>query len=192
MSVRQIIPYKSGIFFITFTCADWLPLFKKLESYDLVYKWFDVLRENKHAIHGYVIMPDHVHAIISFRNTGQPINTIVGNGKRFMAYEFVKRLELMKDFDLLLQMNLWVNDTDKKRNKKHEVFEPSFDWKDCSDKDIAEQKLNYIHMNPCNAKPPLVVNPINYLHSSANQYFGGSNIIYPVEHIMTMNDFNYE
>ncbi|GBL34555.1 hypothetical protein EMGBS15_01500 [Filimonas sp.] len=192
MSVRQTIPYKSGIFFITFTCAYWLPLFKKLESYDLIYNWFDVLNTNKHAIHGYVIMPDHVHAIISFRNTGQRINTIVGNGKRFMAYEFVNRLEFAQEFDLLHQMNIWVNETDKDRNKKHEVFEPSFDWKDCSDIHIAEQKLEYIHLNPCNSEPPMVSNPTDYLHSSANQYLGGSNIVYPVQHIMTMYDFNYE
>jgi hypothetical protein len=30
-------------------------------------------------------MPDHIHALIAFRNTGQSINTIVGNGKRFIG-----------------------------------------------------------------------------------------------------------
>ena len=38
-------------------------------------------------------MPNHLHALIAFRNTGQSINTIVGNGKRFMAYEIINRLE---------------------------------------------------------------------------------------------------
>ena len=38
-----------------------------------------------------VIMPNHLQALIAFRNTGQLINTIVRNGKRFMAYEIVKR-----------------------------------------------------------------------------------------------------
>ena len=37
-------------------------------------------------------MPNHVHALISFKATEQSINTIVGNGKRFIAYEIVKRL----------------------------------------------------------------------------------------------------
>ena len=35
-------------------------------------------------------MPNHLHALIAFRNTGQSINTIVGNGKRFMAYEIIR------------------------------------------------------------------------------------------------------
>jgi len=38
-------------------------------------------------------MPNHIHALISFKVTKQSINTIVGNGKHFMAYEIVKRLQ---------------------------------------------------------------------------------------------------
>ncbi len=38
-------------------------------------------------------MPNHVHALISFINTKQSINTIVGNVKIFIAYEIIQRLE---------------------------------------------------------------------------------------------------
>ena len=34
-------------------------------------------------------MPNHIHALISFVNAKQIINTIIGNGKRFMAYEIL-------------------------------------------------------------------------------------------------------
>jgi hypothetical protein len=37
----------------------------------------------------------------------------------------------------------WVNSADRSRNKKHEAFEPSFEWKECSDEHLVEQKLNY-------------------------------------------------
>jgi putative transposase len=33
--------------FITFTCYDWLPLFNVTDSYDLVYNWFNHLKENQ-------------------------------------------------------------------------------------------------------------------------------------------------
>lgn len=36
---------------------------------------------------GYVIMPNHIHVLIDFIKTHQTINTIIGNGKRFMAYD---------------------------------------------------------------------------------------------------------
>jgi hypothetical protein len=36
-------------------------------------------------------MPNHLHALIDFGVSERNINTIVSNGKRFMAYEIVKR-----------------------------------------------------------------------------------------------------
>jgi hypothetical protein len=38
-------------------------------------------------------MPNHVHAIIAFSNTGKTINSIISNGKRFIAYDLIKRLQ---------------------------------------------------------------------------------------------------
>ncbi len=92
MPVNNTIPFSEGIFSITFTCARWLPLIEMVNGYDIVYKWFDHLTSKGHFISGYVIMPNHVHVLIGFRNVGQSINTIVGNGKRFMAYEIIRRL----------------------------------------------------------------------------------------------------
>ena len=34
--------------------------------------------------------------------------------------------------------------------------------------------------------------PIDYLHSSANFYLGGSHIIYPIVHVMNMKDINFD
>lgn len=93
MPVRRAIAEQDGVYFITITCARWLPLFKLVDAYDVVYNWFDYLKKKGHYIISYVIMPDHLHAIIAFSNKGKSINTIVGNGKRFMAYELVKRLK---------------------------------------------------------------------------------------------------
>jgi REP element-mobilizing transposase RayT len=46
---------------------------------------FDHLKSKGHYLTGYVIMPNHVHALIGFRRNDQSINTIIGNGKRFIA-----------------------------------------------------------------------------------------------------------
>ncbi|MCO5236391.1 MAG: hypothetical protein M9933_09000 [Chitinophagaceae bacterium] len=126
MPVRRKISEPFGIYFITFTCARWLPLFSITNSYHVVYNGFDYLKSQGHYIVGYAIMPNHVHAIIGFVNTGKSINTIVGNGKRFMAYELVQLLKQQNHENILMQLEQWVNHTDKSRNKNHEVFEPSF------------------------------------------------------------------
>ena len=92
MPVKQPIPYNYGIFFITVTCHNWLPLIEQTNSYQF-YKWFDHLKGKGHYIVGYIIMPNHLHALIGFQNTGENINTIIGNAKRFVAYDIVGRLE---------------------------------------------------------------------------------------------------
>ena len=89
MTVRLQQPFDNGIYFITFTCCNWLPLFEVTQGYHLVYKWFNYLKDNGSYVTGYVIMPNHVHALIAFRSNGQSINTRVGNGKRFLAYGIV-------------------------------------------------------------------------------------------------------
>ena len=81
------------MFFITFTCYQWLSLIDKVNGYEIIYKWFDHLKSNDHFINGHVIMPNHVHALITFIDTTQSINTVIGNGKRFMAYEIINQLE---------------------------------------------------------------------------------------------------
>ena len=91
--VRRDIPYNEGLYFITFTCHQWLPLIDYTNSYDVVYRWFDYLKTKNHDIIGYVIMPNHLHVMISFSKTEKSINKIIGDGKRFIAYEIIKRLE---------------------------------------------------------------------------------------------------
>lgn len=78
-------------------------------SYDLIYNWFDHLKSKGNYITGYMIMPNKVHALIGFRNTGQSINTVVGNGKRFIAYEIIKRRKKQGEATLLHQLHLSVD-----------------------------------------------------------------------------------
>ena len=85
MTVRVDIGINSGLFYITFTCYKWIPLFEITYSYDVVYKWFDYLKSKGHYICRYVIMPNHVHAIIGFKKTSRALHTIIGNGKRFKS-----------------------------------------------------------------------------------------------------------
>jgi REP element-mobilizing transposase RayT len=66
MAVKQQISAADGTYFITITCFSWLHLFKISDAYDFVYNWFNVLRKNRHYINGCVIMPNHLHALISW------------------------------------------------------------------------------------------------------------------------------
>jgi len=86
---------KEGIYFITFTCYGWLPLFEVSNGFDAVYHFFKALTMQGHTVLAYVIMPNHVHFLLHY-NGGKSLNTVMGNGKRFMAYEIIKLLEQKK------------------------------------------------------------------------------------------------
>ena len=191
MPVKRTIPFLSGTYFITFTCHQWLPLIDKINGYDIIYNWFDHLKSKGHYINGYVIMPNHVHVIISFIETGQSINTIIGNGKRFMAYEIIKRLAQNGETALLLKLSSQVEAKRKANKKLHEVWELSFDWKECGSPAFVNQKLDYIHDNPCSKKWNLCNSPVEYKHSSAKFYIAGEQGIYLVTNFMEMEDVEF-
>ena len=92
-----------------------MPLLEITNAYDAVYKWFNYLKEKEHYITGYVIMPNHFHLLVAFSKTNKNINTIIGNGKRFLAYEVITRLKNANNVSILNQLAEAVEVTDRKR-----------------------------------------------------------------------------
>lgn len=171
MAVR--LPQRSGgIYFITFTCYRWKPLFQLTNTYASVYKWFDHLYEKEASLIGYVIMPNHLHVLLYLPPHLKSVNTIVGNAKRFMAYAIIKQLEQDKVDALLQELYDAVKPTERKKGQRHKVFEDSFDAKECYNEEFIFQKLQYMHHNPVKGKWRLAEDFTLYPHSSAGVYFG--------------------
>ena len=95
-----------------------------------------------------------------------------------MAYGIINWLEKKQKFKLLEQLKVAVEPKDRSRGKKHEVWEDSFEAKECRTEKFILQKLNYMHYNPCVERWKLTDRPINYPHSSASFYECGKKI-YP-------------
>ncbi len=158
-------------YFITFTCTQWLPLFEITNSYDLVYNWFAVLKEKyKAGIVAYVIMPNHLHAILHFHNENFDLNNIISNGKRFMAYEMINRLQVSGNNEVLDKLSSLLSEREKKKGQLHKVFKDSFDAKAIITQHFLLQKINYIHNNPVSGKWQLAKDFVEYEHSSASFY----------------------
>jgi hypothetical protein len=67
-------------------------------------------------------MPNHLHALIGFSNSGKKLDKIVGNGRRFMAYGIVDKLKEQNDEIILDKLSKAVNASDRKRGKLDEVL----------------------------------------------------------------------
>lgn len=175
----------NSICFVTFTCYKWLSLFLETNTYDAVYKWFDSLYRNNIYITGYVIMPNHVHALLYFPEMIKSLNTTIGNAKRFLAYEIIKRLEEKNANSLLEILHAGVKKSERKKGQIHKVFEDSFDAKECYSREFIFQKLEYIHHNPVSKKWQLVDDFTDYEYSSASFYEKG---IKKYENLLHIND----
>lgn len=76
---------------------------------------FDYLAAKGASLIGYVIMPNLLHTLLHLPSALQKINTIVSNGKRFIAYEIIKRLEAQGEEALLQKLHRAVNKRQSKR-----------------------------------------------------------------------------
>ena len=104
--------------------------------------------------------------------------------------QFVKKLKQQQQTEILNRLSAAVTDSDRKRGKLHQVFESSFDAKECRRAEFINQKLCYMHENPCKGVWNLAASPSEYLHSSALFYQTGKNSIYEVTNYKALEDIN--
>jgi hypothetical protein len=119
-------------------------------------------------------MPNHIHMLLYYTGNARNLNILIGNGKRFMAYEMLKRLKQSNADDLLRSLAIQVQSKDREKGQKHCFWRDSFEVKECRTERFLLQKLHYMHNNPVSGKWKLVKSSLEYLHSSAPFYFNGT------------------
>ena len=161
---------KETFFFITFTCYKWLPLIEKTSLYDYVKDWMTQLSIRGIKLCGYVIMPNHFHLLVYIEDKCKGLNLVMAEAKRFMAYEIVKRLKTSGQLALLQTLSAGVQQGEREKGKKHQVFRLSFDAQEVKGHRQINKVLDYIHHNPVSGKWQLKSDFLDYQYSSAQYY----------------------
>jgi hypothetical protein len=99
-----------------------LHLIGKTNAYDVVCLFFSHLNQNGHQVVGYTIMPNHVQLLLFFGEDGKSLNTVIGNLKRFIGYEIVKRLQVQNDKETLTLLSQGVVEAERRRGKLHQLW----------------------------------------------------------------------
>jgi REP element-mobilizing transposase RayT len=172
MAIRTVIN-ENGVYFITLTCYNWLPLIEIANAYNDVYNFLEVLKTKGCKVVAYVIMPNHLHLMIFYANEQETLNALIGQGKRFMAYGIVKRLRQTFQSNLLGKLSMAVSIVEKARDKQHQIWKTGFDKKHCRTESFLLQKLDYLHNNPIRGKWNLAKDRESYEHSSCLFYSQG-------------------
>ena len=171
MSIRTKHNGVNTSYFVTFTCYKWYSLISEADAYQAFYKWFDYLKTIDVQVFGYVIMPNHFHALIHIPiDCLKNLNQIVSNGKRFIAYAIIANLEKHEKEAILQGLFESTTVREKDKGQKHKVFKDSFDAIEILSVDMLTTKLEYMHRNPCQGKWDLVKDYTQYPYSSADFY----------------------
>jgi len=152
--------------FFTAVCKDWLPLLQDHAIEQLVIEALK-FRVKKDQVKdcAFVIMPNHLHLIWRITK-GEKREAVQRDFLKFTAREILKHLQAN---DPALHTKLQVAAADR----AHQVWKRDSMSIDLYSEKFFQQKLAYIHANPCQPKWNLVAHPADYYYSSAAYYEEG-------------------
>ena len=155
-------------YFCTFTIVDWLPIFLKPTTTDILTESLLFCSEKRGLkIHGYVVMPNHVHAILSDEgNDNQRLHKTISEFRTFTGHKLAKLVDnsYPTSWSNIIRTNA---ETDRERR----VWQSGWHSEAVKNQNFFEQKLIYIHNNPVRAG--FVEFPENWIHSSARSWLLG-------------------
>ncbi|PCJ28050.1 MAG: transposase [Flavobacteriales bacterium] len=161
---NQEVPY-----YLTFQVVGWADIFSRKSYRDIVIDSLRYCRDVKGMeLYAYVIMTNHVHIVMRSKH-----NDLSGLVRDFKKYTSKKILNLVNYsgtesrkewleivFEYHAKYNKRVGNKQLWTHENHAV--------EMDNNEIMESRVNYIHNNPVRAG--WVVNPEDYLYSSARNY----------------------
>ena len=157
------------IYFWTATINQWKHLLKRDAYKDIIINSLKYLNEKgKIDVFAFVIMPNHIHLIWRI-NEMNGKETAQASFLKFTAHEFKRKLKIDAP-EFLLEFAVSAH------NKNYEFWKRDSLAIHLYSKEIAFQKLDYIHNNPLAEHWQLVKDPCEYKYSTCNFYNTGKKI----------------
>ena len=154
------------IFFWTATINKWQRLLQQDVYKNVIINSLEYLSNaGKIDVFAFVIMPNHIHLIWRI-NEMNGKETTQGSFLKYTAHEFKKMLNNEGG-------NRLTSYQVDAANKKYEFWQRDSLAVHLYTKEVAYQKLDYTHYNPCSANWQMVTDPCDYIYSTAKFYMMG-------------------
>ena len=151
------------IYFYTATINKWLHVLGNDECKEIILDSLKYLVKNNAVdIYSFVIMPNHIHLvwrIIEISN----VKDVQLSFMKFTAQKLKFWLE-ENDSELLSQLKV------EKKDRIYQIWQRNPLAVEIYNPLVCEQKMEYIHNNPCQGKWNLADEPVNYKYSSSSFY----------------------
>jgi len=159
--------------FITSSVVGNVPVFGIPEAAQIVLEGLRFLC-NKRAVrlYAYVIMEDHLHAILQ----GDDLAVKIGRFKSYSARKTIDLLQERRSTRRLRHFQIFKHQP--KSDRMHQLWQEGFHPKEMVGDAMMRQKIEYIHNNP--VKRGYVDEPHHWRYSSARNYRGMEALI-PVD-----------
>ncbi len=176
--MRYKILDQHGLNYLTLTIVEWIDLFTRPVYCEIILDSLRFCQKNKGLeIHAYVIMPSHLHLIVSAGSETE-LSDILQSFKSHTAKQFLKYIQDKSNPE---SRRAWLinhfkfNARKNKTNSEHQVWQRDNHPIILYSPKVIRQKLGYIHFNPVDAK--IVAKPEHYLFSSATNYAMGKGLL---------------
>ena len=152
--------------FFTATNLEWKHLLREDKYKEIIIDSFRFLvKNNRVKIYSFVIMPNHLHLIWQM----QP-----GHERKHVQRDFLKFTAQQIRFDMQINHIEWLKEfAVNTKDRQYQFWERNPLSIDLYTESVFEQKMRYVHNNPCQQKWQLCKLPEEYHYSSALFYYTG-------------------
>ena len=149
--------------FFTATIQGWKPLLKPDKYKNIVTESLKFLVEKKRIrLFGFVVMPNHLHLLWSMQD---------GIEEKDVQRDFLKFTAQNIKFDLIKNHpKVLAHFRTSAKDREYQFWKRRAYASEMFNRQVVEQKLEYIHNNPLAKKWNLVQHPEDYFYSSARFY----------------------
>ena len=157
-------------YFMTCTIVNWISIFTRPETVNIVLDSWRFLQEQRRLIiHGYVILENHLHLIAS----SEDLSKEMGNFKSFTARKIIDYLKERNEQRVLKQLNYYK--LRYKKDRTYQLWQEGYHPQLIQGQEMMVQKLEYTHNNP--VKRGYVDDPTHWRYSSARNYAGKEGLL---------------
>ncbi len=151
--------------FFTCTTVEWLPVFTRPESVQILLDaWSFLQREDRLTLFAFVVLENHIHFIAASKDLSKEI----GDFKSYTARRLIDLLETANAKTILNQ--LAFRKARHKHDGEYQFWQEGSHPQQISNAEIMRQKIEYIHYNP--VQRGYVDDPTHWRYSSARNYAG--------------------
>ncbi len=167
------------LYFITTKAVDYLHIFQREATKRLLLDTLDAFRLQKRwQLFCFVIMPNHLHLIAQFL-AADPFDAVLRDYKKQTADRIVRQFKAEENQQALALLS----EKGKPLKQQFKVWEDGYNAKTVVTEDFLQQKMDYIHNNPCQPHWTLSSTPERYLWSSARFYHTDQPCIIPIDDV---------